>query len=121
MIRLKSGPRMGEIALFYACDSLARQITKWARKHPGYAVKCSFARLLPEIRAQLERADLAVIDATEDPAQACDAFSQAVGQLGVASTGMYSEDMPADLEEFVRSRRPDVVGADGRCGMGWIF
>jgi hypothetical protein len=95
---------VAEVALFYACDSLARQITKWARKHPGCTVKYSFARLLPEIRTVLERADVALIDATEDPAQACDAFSQAAGQLGVAATGMYSERMPDGLEVFVRSR-----------------
>ena len=106
MIRLKSGPPVGEIALFYACESLARQITKWAQKHPGYTIKCSFVRLLPEeFRAQLERADMAVVDATDDPAQACDAFSQAAGQLGVAATSMYSESMPDGLEVFVRSRR----------------
>jgi hypothetical protein len=47
---------------------------------------------------------VAVVDATDDPAQACDAFSQAAGQLGAGATGMYSEHMPDGLEVFVRSR-----------------
>ena len=39
----------GGIAMFYACDSLARQITRWAWNRPGCTVRCSFVRLLPEI------------------------------------------------------------------------
>ena len=59
--------------------------------------------MLPEIRALVAGTDVALIDATEDDAQAVDAFSQAAGQLGVKATAMYSECMHDGLEVFVRS------------------
>ena len=68
-------------------------IAKWAKQRPGCACICSVARLLPEIRAVLERADLAVIDATEDQGQAADALAQAVGSLGAGAAAMYTERM----------------------------
>ena len=52
----------------------------------------------------MEGADLALIDATDDHAQAADAFSQAAGKVGVGATAMYSEQMHEGLETFVRSR-----------------
>ncbi len=109
METLGSGPRVAEIALFYACESLARQITKWARKRPGCSVHCSLARLLPEIRAVLGRADVALIDATEDQARAADAFAQAAEQLGAGATAMYTECMRDGLEVLVRSRGAQLL------------
>ena len=52
----------------------------------------------------MEGADVALIDATDDHAQAADAFSQAVGHVGAGATAMYSERMHEGLEMFVRSR-----------------
>ncbi len=109
MEKLGSGSHVVEIALFYACDSLARQITKWANKRSGCTVNCSFARLLPDIRAVLERADVALIDATEDHAQAADAFSEAAGRLGAGAAAMYTECMHDGLELFVRSRGAQLL------------
>ena len=100
----KKGSPVGEIALFYPCDSLSRQITSWARKHPGCTIQSSFSKTLPEIRSVLERVDVAVVDATEDHAQAADAFLQASARLGTNGAAMYSERMHDDMEVFVRSR-----------------
>ncbi len=100
---------MAQVALFYACDSLARQVAKWAKQRPGCAVYCSVARLLPEIRAVLAQADVALIDATEDRRQAADAFAQAVGSLGVGAAAMYTERMHEGLELFVRSRGAQLL------------
>jgi len=107
--KLGSGARVAEIALFYACDSLARQIANWVRKRPGCTVRCSVARLLPEIRAVLERADVALIDATEDHAQAADTFSHAASQLGPCATAMYTERMHDGLELLVRSQGAQLL------------
>ena len=45
-----------------------------------------------------------MVDATEDPAQATDAFLQAVARLGAAAVTMYTEAAHDDLELFVRMR-----------------
>jgi hypothetical protein len=105
----KAGSLVGEIALFYGSDSLTRQITKWARKHPACTIRCSFAKVLPEIRLVLETADGALIDATDDDAQAVDAFSQAAGHLGTNAVAIYSEVMHEGVELLVRSRGSQVL------------
>ncbi len=45
---------------------------------------------------------MAVIDASEDPAQAVDVFLQAVGMLGIGAVAVYVEKTHEDLELFVR-------------------
>jgi hypothetical protein len=47
-------------------------------------------------------ATLAIIDASEDHAQAIDAFSQSVARLGAYKTVVYTEKMHEGLELFVR-------------------
>jgi hypothetical protein len=50
----------------------------------------------------LRSAALTVIDATEDPARASDAFLQSINVLGAESVAVYTEKMYADLELLVR-------------------
>ena len=54
----------------------------------------------------MEGADLALIDATDDHAQAADAFSQAAGKVGVGATAMYSERMHEGLETLCVREAP---------------
>lgn len=61
------------------------------------------------IRKRLRRAELALIDATEDPAQASDAFLQAVGILGADATAVYTEKTHDDLELLVRMMRAPLL------------
>jgi hypothetical protein len=98
-----------EIALVYPCDRLAWRLLGWARKHADCVVKPVFSRSLPEIRAEICGAAVAVVDATEDHAQAIDAFSQAVAQVGVTHTTVYTEKMHDGLELFVRSRGAQLL------------
>jgi len=62
----------------------------------------SFERSLPGIRKWLRRAALAVIDASEDPAQASDAFLQSVSVLRADSVAVYAERTHEGLELLVR-------------------
>jgi hypothetical protein len=100
---------VNQIALFYPCDSLAQQVGAWARRYPEYTVKSVFTKRLPDIRAAIQGADAAVIDATGDQAQAADAFSQAATQLGPQAALVYTERTDGQLELFVRSRGSLVV------------
>jgi hypothetical protein len=95
--------------LIYPCDRLAWRLLSWARKHAECTVKPVFARSLPEIRAAVRGAAVAVVDATEDHAQAIDAFSQAVAQVGVGGTTVYTETMHDGLELFVRARGAQLL------------
>jgi hypothetical protein len=55
-----------------------------------------------EIRRQIRRADFVVIDATEDHAQAADAFFQIYKALGSESMAVYTEIIHEGLEVLVR-------------------
>jgi hypothetical protein len=91
------------IVLFYPGRLLVSQIRDWAQRHGGCRAAVSFERTLPGIRRWLRRAELAVIDATEDPAQATDAFLQSVGVLRADAVAVYTERMHDGLELLVRS------------------
>jgi len=52
----------------------------------------------------LQRADIAIVDATEDPARAMEAFVRATVASESISVAVYSETMHSGLELFVRSR-----------------
>jgi hypothetical protein len=92
-----------EIAVLYPCDSLARQILAWARRHTDCAVRPVFARSLPAIRAAIRGARAVLVDATEDHVQAIDAFSEAMTQRGAAAATVYTERVHEGLELFVRA------------------
>ena len=93
-----------DVLLLYPGESFRDQIGLWAFRHPQRGVNMSCERSLPGIRQLLRRARTTVVDATEDPAQATDAFLQAVARLGAASATMYTEAAHDDLERFVRMR-----------------
>jgi hypothetical protein len=93
-----------EVVLLYPGESLHRQVAAWGQRHADCAVEPLFIRSLIGIRRFLETADVAVIDATDDEAQAIDAFTQATARLGAAGTAVYTERMHEGLEELVRMR-----------------
>ena len=93
-----------DILLLYAGESFRDQIGFWAFRHPQRRVDASCERSLPAIRQLLSHARATVVDATKDPAQATDAFLQAVARLGAAAVTMYTEAAHDDLELFVRMR-----------------
>jgi hypothetical protein len=96
-LRIASG-----IVLFYPGRLLVGQIHDWAEQHGGCRAAVSHERSLPGIRKFVRRAAFAVIDATEDPAQATDAFLQAVGALKSDAVAVYTEKMHDGLELLVR-------------------
>ena len=91
-----------DVLLLYPGDSLQDQIGFWSQRHLEWRLDMSFERSLPKIRTLLRRADVALVDATQDPATATEAFLQAVARLGTAAVAMYTESMHDDLEVFVR-------------------
>jgi hypothetical protein len=91
------------IVLFYPGRLLASQICDWAERHGGCRTDISFERSLPDMRKRLRLAELAVIDATEDHAQATDAFLQSVGTLRADAVVVYTEKMHDGLESLVRA------------------
>jgi len=91
-----------DVLLLYPGESLRRQISCWALRHPGRNVAASFERSLPEIRKLLRRAGAVMIDATADDAQAIDAYLQSVMRLGADAVAVYTENMHDGLELFVR-------------------
>ena len=95
-------PVTSDVLLLYPGESLKDQIDVWTLRHPDRQVVTSFVRSLPEIRRLLRYAGASLVDATEDPAQATDAFLQAVARLGARAVTMYSETMHEGLELFAR-------------------
>lgn len=97
-------PATADVLLLYPGESLRAQTDVWAAQHPERQVEASFERSLPEIRKLLRNAGASLVDATEDPSQATDAFLQAVARLGAGAVAMYSEASDDGLELFVRVR-----------------
>jgi hypothetical protein len=93
-----------DVVLLYPEESLTDQIRRWIMKDPRRRVEVSYERSLPGIRRLLRQARMALVDATEDPSQATDAFLQAIAALGVDAVAMYTEIMHDGLEVFVRSQ-----------------
>jgi hypothetical protein len=91
-----------DAVLFYPQDSLKNQLAAWGGRHSQYRVAQSFAKALPEVRKALRGMSVAVVDATDDPSQAMDAFSQVVRKLGPYSALVYTERLHEGLELFVR-------------------
>jgi hypothetical protein len=91
-----------EIVTFYPSRSLVGQLKAWRHRRGGNPMRISFERKLAGIRRQIRRADFAVIDATEDPAQAADAFFQVYNALGADALAVYTEIVHDSLEFLVR-------------------
>jgi hypothetical protein len=91
-----------QILMLYPCRSLLRQLKDWSEGRGGRHLQISFERSLAGIRRQTRRVDFAVIDATEDPAQAADAYFQSFKILGADSMAVYTEIVHEGLEILVR-------------------
>lgn len=103
---IQTKPSAAELLLLYPSESLRRQVNEWGRAHSRRRIKASFERSLPGIRKLLRGAGAALVDATEDPARAADAFLQAEARLGSEAVAVYSEAAHEDLELFVRLHGP---------------
>lgn len=99
-------PSTADVLLLYPGDSLRDQVRCWSQQHPWRHVTTSFERSLPEIRKLLRVSNTALVDATDDPSLATDAFLQAITRLGSNAVAMYSEKTPDGLELFVRLHGP---------------
>jgi hypothetical protein len=97
-------PATADVLLLYPGQSLRDQMALWRGRHPQRRVQVSCERSLPEIRRLLHRAESTIVDATEDPCKATDAFLQSVARLGAGAVTMYTECGCNDLELFVRMR-----------------
>ncbi len=91
------------IVICYPTESLTGQVVQWAEGRDDCRVDPVFARSAMAIRRSLERADLALVDASDDHEQAIDLYSQAVARLGSRKASVYTERMHDGLELFVRT------------------
>lgn len=99
MTNLKSTP---QIVLFYPSPSLRGQLQGWSDKHGGRQLQISFERSLAGIRSLVHRVDFVLVDATDDPSQASDAYFQIFNALGPESMAVYTEIVHDGLEILVR-------------------
>lgn len=91
------------IAVFYAGAPLMHQVSTWAATWPRYDFALSFDEDPMEIRAVFLQAEVSIIDATENPGRAMEAFLRATVELEAVSVIVYTESMTEGLELFVRS------------------
>ncbi len=92
------------IAVCYPTESLSGQMAQWAEGRDDCRVEPVFDRSAMAICRSLERADVAVVDASDDHEQAIDLYSQAVARLGARKASVYTERMHEGLELFVRTQ-----------------
>ncbi len=92
------------IAICYPTESLSGQVARWSRGRDDCRVETVCARTAAAIRGALDGAHLALVDASDDHAQAIDLFSQAVARLGSRRASVYTERMHEGLELFVRTQ-----------------
>jgi len=74
----------------------------WARDRVDCCVEPVFDRSALEIRQSLSGAEMALVDASDDHAQAIELFAQAVARLGSHRVAVYTERIHQGLELFVR-------------------
>jgi hypothetical protein len=91
-----------QIVLFYPSASLRGQLQGWSDQRGGRQLQISFERSLAGIRRQIHRADFVLVDATEDPAPASDAYSQIHKIVGPDSMSVYTDVVHEGLEILVR-------------------
>src|ERR1039458_3313933 len=92
------------IAVCYPTESLSRQVALWARSREDCGIEPVFGRSALEIRRSLRGADMVLVDASDDHAQAIELFSQSVAGLGPRRVAVYTEKMHEGLELFVRTQ-----------------
>ena len=74
------------------------------QSHADCGIEPVFGRSALEIRRSLNGADLVLVDASDDHAQAIELFSQSVARLGSRRVAVYTERMHEGLELFVRTQ-----------------
>ena len=99
MTKLLSTP---QILVFYPSRSLAGQLQACSDQCGGRRMEVSLERSLAGIRRQIRCVDFVLIDATEDPAQASDAYFQIYKTLGPESMSVYTDIIHEGLEMLVR-------------------
>ncbi len=92
------------IALGYPTESLSCQMALWANQREDCGFEPVFGRSAPEIRQSLNGADMVLVDASDDHAQAIELFSQSIARLGSRRVAVYTERMHEGLELFVRTQ-----------------
>jgi hypothetical protein len=92
------------IAVCYPSESLSRQVAFWADNREDCRIAQIFSRKAMEIRRSLSGADLVLVDASADHAQAIELFSQSVAKFGSRGLAVYTERMHEGLELFVRTQ-----------------
>ncbi len=92
------------IALCYPTESLCQQVALWARNHTDCGIEPIFDRSVLAIRRSLSGADVVLVDASNDHAQAIELFSQALVRHGARRVVVYTERMHEGLELFVRTQ-----------------
>ena len=95
---------MDEIVIFYPSQSLNDQVARCAREHGQCCFAPAHARSAFEVRKVIQGASMVIVDATEDHAQAIQAFSQALAHFGPDRVALYTERMHDGLELFVRTQ-----------------
>ena len=92
------------IAVCYPTKSLSAQMARWGRWRSDSSIEPVFDRSAMAIRRSLDGVDVALVDASDDHAQAIDLFSQAIARLGARRVAVYTETMHEGLELFVRTQ-----------------
>jgi hypothetical protein len=100
---------MNRVAVCYPTDSLLLQVAGWSQQKmhdtgTRVVIEPCVARSQIGIRRAVHGSDFVLVDATNDYAQAVEAFSQAAAQVGSKRVAVYSEEMHEGLELFVRQR-----------------
>jgi hypothetical protein len=106
---VSSSDSIPQIVAFYPSRSLASQLRTWSDQRGGRHMHVSFERSLAKIRQKVQHADYVVLDATEDPAQATDAFFQILKILGPESTTVYTEIVHDGMEVLVRRQGVNML------------
>ncbi len=92
------------IAVCYPTESLSRQVALWARRHEDCGIEPVASRSPLDIRRSVSGADLVLVDASADHAQAIELFTQSIARLGARHVAVYTEKMHEGLELFVRTQ-----------------
>ena len=92
-----------KLTLIYPTPSLIWQLHCLFDRRQGTGPELVFDRSLPGIRHGISAAAGVIIDATDDPASACEAYLQAARNLGANAVAVYTERTLENLEILVRT------------------
>ncbi len=92
------------IAVYYPGNSLMHQVSDWSGGESSCGFQLCFPESVQEIQSAVQGTSISIVDATEEPARATAAFVQLIAEFGPECVSVYTEQMHAGLELFVRSR-----------------